>query len=192
MKNLGQQGITHLAALVLVVLVVGIGGTYMLVSSEAKGRRINPYTKHCPGNSVKFGTPRGKTATAEARQKVFGPPETNLEVTSFQGKQVTVNKKIVNCLKAVDWDLTYKYKTNYKLNVIGGYNVVSAQNPPHYFHAYGGAVDINPAQNPQCMGGCEYDLPKSWVKAFRAHGFYWGGKFPNHKDYMHFEWHGQK
>lgn len=145
----------------------------------------------CPGNRARFGVPKGSLATERARRRVFGAPGTNLSTYSFMGKQVTTNSKIKPCLKAVEADLKYKYKTRYKLHVIGGYSD-SPGNNPRLFHAYGGAVDINPAQNPMCNGGCGHNIPSSWVRAFRAHGFYWGGNYKNTKDYMHFEWHGQR
>lgn len=160
----------------------------------------NPFTNQCPGNKARYGSPKGKTATEAMRKKVFGNPYPNANVaqTSFMGKNVYVNKKIIPCLKAVEWDLKYKYKTNYRLREIGGASEVSSQNPKHYFHAYGGAVDINPADNPNyenCKNRRDcpnYGIPASWRKAFRAHGFFWGGDYKNSKDYMHFEWHGQK
>lgn len=177
-------------------------GSMLLLSSfgNSASAASNPYTKQCPGNKVKYGSPKGKTATAAMRKKVFGNPYPNANVakTTFMDKEVYVNKKIIPCLKAVEWDLKYKYKTNYRLRTIGGSSEVNSQNPKHYFHPYGGAVDINASDNPyypnckkrkDCSG---YGIPNSWVKAFRAHGFFWGGDYKDSKDYMHFEWHGQK
>jgi hypothetical protein len=192
-------GFSHILLPLTVVVLVAVGGTFLYVKSKAEPASSftrNPYTVQCPGNRVLYNTPRKATATAAARERVFGKPypNANVDKTTFMGHELYLNKKIIPCLKAVEWDLRHvrKYRTDYKVNEIYGASELNSQNPAHYFHAYGGAVDINPKQNPHCRGGCAHDMPKQWVKAFKAHGFYWGGKFPNYKDYMHFEWHGQK
>jgi D-alanyl-D-alanine carboxypeptidase len=194
-----QSGSLHILIPLLVAIFVACIGTFMYVRSSAgtsSPYSKNPWTVKCSGNRVLYGTPKGSTATATARKRVFGPPypRANVELTTFMGKNVYVNKKITPCLKAVEWDLTNNatYRSSYRLQSIYGASEVNAQNPTHYFHAYGGAVDINPSQNPQCLNSCAQDMPKQWVRAFQAHGFYWGGKFPVHKDYMHFEWHGER
>ena len=72
-------------------------------------------------------------------------------------------------------------------------------------HSYGGAIDINPVQNPYISSsgtvlppaGADYadrskDAPgmihagDSTVQAFAAIGWYWGGAWTNPKDYQHF------
>ncbi|MDD5109388.1 MAG: M15 family metallopeptidase [Candidatus Omnitrophica bacterium] len=68
-------------------------------------------------------------------------------------------------------------------------------------HAYGFAVDINPAQNPYIKGGivlppnAVYDIRKPGtlsrdsvvVKSFIRLGWTWGGNWKSLKDYQHFE-----
>lgn len=68
-------------------------------------------------------------------------------------------------------------------------------------HAYGFAIDINPAQNPYIKGdvvlppGAVYDINKPGtltadgpiVKAFLRLGWEWGGSWKTLKDYQHFE-----
>ena len=68
-------------------------------------------------------------------------------------------------------------------------------------HAYGFAIDINPAQNPYIKGnivlppGAVYDTAKPGtlganspiVKTFKRLGWTWGGDWKSLKDYQHFE-----
>ncbi len=81
-------------------------------------------------------------------------------------------------------------------------------------HAWGTAIDVNPATNPNCPPGCTdgntatacscvggtasqscetmckaakpYDIPKEVIDAFVNNGFSWGGNYRKTKDYMHF------
>ena len=203
-KSLNQSGNTHIVVALLIIVVVAVVGVYMLVASHAdpfSASARNPYTAQCPGNRVTYGVPNGKTATAAARSTVFGPPYPNANVaeTTFMGHTVYMNRKVIPCLKAVEWDLQVVYHTNYKVQEVFGASELNSQNPPNFFHAYGAAIDINPTENPQCVGGCNHcssgcrhDMPAQWVRAFRAHGFFWGGNFRTDKDFMHFEWHGQR
>lgn len=60
-------------------------------------------------------------------------------------------------------------------------------------HAYGAAVDHDPARNPL---GAEPDTTfygsapegQAVVQIFEEHGFLWGGRFKGRKDAMHFQW----
>jgi len=68
-------------------------------------------------------------------------------------------------------------------------------------HSYGRAIDINPLLNPQFKrssrfphnGNYNKDVPgtlhheSAIVKAFKKHGWKWGGNWKSTKDYMHFE-----
>lgn len=68
-------------------------------------------------------------------------------------------------------------------------------------HSYGRAIDINPLLNPQFKKGKIFPHSGSYntenpgtlflqspvVKAFRKHGWSWGGRWKSTKDYMHFE-----
>jgi len=68
-------------------------------------------------------------------------------------------------------------------------------------HAYGFAIDINPAQNPYIKGrkilppGAVYDIRKPGtlyegspvVRTFKRLGWTWGGNWKTLKDYQHFE-----
>lgn len=68
-------------------------------------------------------------------------------------------------------------------------------------HALGNAIDINPLQNPMVKRGNVYPAGAEYkpsvkgtlscssflVKAFRRHGWQWGGDWGSSKDYQHFE-----
>jgi hypothetical protein len=53
-------------------------------------------------------------------------------------------------------------------------------------HAWAGAVDINPEENPFTSGKLVSDMPKAFVQAFTSEGFGWGGAWTSVKDAMHF------
>jgi hypothetical protein len=57
-------------------------------------------------------------------------------------------------------------------------------------HSWGLAVDINSLANP--MGSTlKTDLPPAVVRAWESCGFYWGGRYENRPDAMHFEYIGR-
>jgi hypothetical protein len=61
------------------------------------------------------------------------------------------------------------------------------------FHAFGTAVDINPAQNPYNADDPPVlvtNMPAWYVKAWEDAGFCWGGYWASIKDAMHFSWMG--
>lgn len=51
-------------------------------------------------------------------------------------------------------------------------------------HAWGIAIDLNPAQNPL---GSEGKMDPRVIDIFKQHGFTWGGDFSSRKDPMHFQ-----
>jgi hypothetical protein len=56
-------------------------------------------------------------------------------------------------------------------------------------HAYGKAIDINPAQNPGHSN--QTNLPANVSEMAAKHGLTWGGDWkPGSRDNMHFEWTG--
>ena len=58
-------------------------------------------------------------------------------------------------------------------------------------HAFGTAIDINPARNPyRSNGPLITDMPAWYVGAWRSAGFCWGGDWRGEKDAMHFSWIG--
>lgn len=205
-------------SLVLVGVVVGLFGLYSVTNSTASVADLpqstptpaDPRFEEFKGECKTFGLAyEGAEDSAEDRVKVFGPANTkeNIALVYFFGHEVLVHDKVAPCLEAVEHDLEAQ-GTTYQVKEIGGYREERADRP-YWFHQYGGGVDINPATNPICtadLGGdyegvpepsrCKserpYDLPDEWIKTFERYGFYWGGNFSEGKDYMHFEWHGEK
>ena len=138
------------------------------------------------------------------RVREFGSPDTaaNRIKMSFMGFEVDVHKKLAACLAAVERDLRDQ-AVPYVVKEVGAYRE-ERDDREYWYHQYGGAIDINPSQNPLCYEDGEptgpadpclqerpYDLPDQWIETFERYGFYWGGRFEKHKDYMHFEWHGE-
>lgn len=69
----------------------------------------------------------------------------------------------------------------------GGYNprMIAGTNMPSA-HAYGAAIDINPAANRQ--GGTQQDMPANVADIAEKYGLYWGGLWSGKsRDPMHFE-----
>ena len=73
------------------------------------------------------------------------------------------------------------------------YRAVTGESNRTSFHAFGTAVDINPAQNPYNNDDPPVlvtDMPPWYVKAWTDAGFCWGGDWVSIKDAMHFSWMG--
>ena len=71
---------------------------------------------------------------------------------------------------------------SYNLRFVRGYEAQGILSP----HAYGIALDIDPARNP--MGNpLRTTFPAWWVDAWKRHGFLWGGDYHGRKDPMHHE-----
>ena len=104
-----------------------------------------------------------------------------------------------NALKADDRSLAAGNTAAFNYRTISGRSTLS-------YHALGLAVDLNTFENPCAWGGKCYP-PKATkylynrsrykhtidpsdyaYKLFAAHGFFWGGKWSNPKDYQHFEY----
>lgn len=138
--------------------------------------------------------------------KLFGKPGPdgagkNLKTVKVLDTSVQVHEKVAPCVEAVEKERIAK-GIKYKVTSgAGGYRYPDGQLGHDSFHEYGAAVDINPRTNPYCGNGtvvgnasfCSHpDMPKELIQIFRRHGFYWGGDFKSVKDYMHFEWHGER
>jgi len=73
------------------------------------------------------------------------------------------------------------------------FRAVTGSSERFSFHAFGTAVDINPAQNPYITDDPPVlvtDMPAWYVKAWNDAGFCWGGDWQSIKDAMHFSWMG--
>ncbi len=147
--------------------------------------------------------------------KGFGRPEwnprtpaQNTKVTTFFGKRVRLNKRIIPALECVETqlkqvctDTPYQPRRLSGLRTKNTYHTHEISN-----HCYGIAIDLDPTENTCC--GCVghwaehplcgrpaktiYDrmaMPECWVHTFERFGFYWLGR-DRLQDTMHFEFLG--
>jgi hypothetical protein len=121
---------------------------------------------------------------------------TNLATITFLGHRVQVHKGAVAAFQAVDQEMrasgiTYKFSDvqTYCHRYVRGYEAQRLWSN----HAFGIAVDINPATNPMRDDGVlQTDIPAAVVEVFERHGFRWLGKSTSRrKDAMHFEYTGE-
>lgn len=125
-------------------------------------------------NSARLST--GSTSSSS------GPGQVDLRnVTSKNGGSASVDKKFQNQFQGLINDLE---KNGYKITRIDGYNRRKVAGTNQWSsHAYGAAIDINPAKN---MPGQAGDLPVNVAAIAARHGLGWGGNFRSNPDPMHF------
>ncbi|MGH8937452.1 MAG: M15 family metallopeptidase, partial [Acidimicrobiia bacterium] len=110
------------------------------------------------------------------------------------GKQVLVHARALAAFQQVSDNLAAEAALGrwYPVNVAYGFTwrTVSGSLAMSH-HAFGNAVDINPAQNPLTLGDrLVTDMPQWFVDAWTQAGFCWGGYWKSIKDPMHFSWEG--
>lgn len=137
-----------------------------------------------------------------SKLKFFGKPGTNLiPITPpfqmyYDGhplKTITVNKAIATALLLVFNEILDKCGHDQKkvdatgASAYGGcYNNRSIRGSSNISnHAFGAAIDIDPAHNP--LGAKVGAMPPLVINAFKNQGFLWGGNYSGRKDWMHFE-----
>lgn len=138
----------------------------------------------------------------KSKTAFFGKPGTNLIAITppfqmyYDGhpiKTITVNKKIATAMLTILTEVSDACGHDQKkidatgISAWGGcYNdrpIRGSSNISN--HAFGAAVDIDPAHNP--LGAKEWKMPKVVIDAFKRQGFLWGGDYKGRKDPMHFE-----
>lgn len=114
-----------------------------------------------------------------------------VEIKTRDGKTVSVHKEAAEDFQAFVQELE---DTGYKINSIGGYAKREKQGGPNRKgsgdisqHAYGNAIDINPASNPFDTR-LRTNLPENISEIAAKHNLVWGGNWVGDKDSMHFEW----
>ena len=120
----------------------------------------------------------------------YGPPGSNLvKVMTPGGKAAWVHKEAAPSFQRFVNDLE---ATGYKIGSFGGHAHRSIRGSSRLSqHAFGNAIDINPATNP--MGpNLVTDMPKNIREMAAKHGLSWGGDFKRRPDAMHFEWTGKR
>ncbi len=117
---------------------------------------------------------------------------------------LTINKNLQADVQAI-FNEIYESDEKFPIKSVGAYNfrkMAASSSLSH--HSYGTAIDINPDENymiknDKIIAGSLYEPGKnkysmaadgSVVKAFKKHGWIWGGDWKSSKDYMHFSFLG--
>ncbi len=106
---------------------------------------------------------------------------------NFLGGSVTVHKNLVPSLQRINmrW-LQMGGQNFYRVTSVAAYNCRNVAGTSRLsVHAYGLAIDINPAQNPY-GSTLITNMPATFVNFFRNEGWGWGGNWSSKKDAMHF------
>jgi D-alanyl-D-alanine carboxypeptidase len=106
-----------------------------------------------------------------------------VDIRTSTGKTTKVNAAFAANFQGFINDME---ATGYKINSLGGYaNRANVNNPSvKSYHAFGAAIDINPASNPN--RSTKTDLPQQTGAIAAAHGLGWGMNWHSVKDPMHF------
>ena len=107
------------------------------------------------------------------------------KVTSKSGSSASVGKQYATQFQGIiDWLDTQ----GYKIKSLGGYNDRDVTGKPGVksIHAFGGALDINPEENPYNASKLITDMPDGVAKIAQSLGLGWGGNWATPKDAMHF------
>lgn len=105
-------------------------------------------------------------------------------VRSKSGKSAQVNVKHADRFQKL---IDYLDGVGYEITSLGGYVNRDVRGKPGVksVHAMGGAIDINPSQNPM-SSMLVTDFPKEIQHVAKTLGLGWGGAWRNVKDAMHF------
>jgi hypothetical protein len=136
------------------------------------------------------------------------PPSAQVVTTTFMGLPVRMHRKVVPALACVEAEIERTCGEHpYTAQALAGIRFRNTYRGGEVTnHAYGIAIDVDPARNtccgcvppwndaPACKrpGKSEYDhmeMPECWVHAFERFGFYWLGHDVL-RDTMHFEFLG--
>ncbi|HTB72210.1 MAG TPA: M15 family metallopeptidase [Polyangiaceae bacterium] len=136
------------------------------------------------------------------------PPSAQVVSTTFMGLPVRMHRKVVPALACVEKEIVRACADHpYTPQALAGIRFRNTYRGGEVTnHAYGIAIDVDPARNtccgcvppwndaPACKrpGKSEYDhmdMPECWVHAFERFGFYWLGHDVL-RDTMHFEFLG--
>jgi hypothetical protein len=136
-----------------------------------------------------YGVP-GATMNYADVTGALGKPGENLEqIPTPGGGKVTVNKGAAEAFRGFMKDLA---ATGYHVGQVEGFNKREKRGGTGWSeHAYGAAIDINPAANPQ--GGTQTNMPANIHEMAAKWGLIWGGDWKGKTyDPMHFQWGGSK
>lgn len=113
---------------------------------------------------------------------------TNVRRYNWKGRTLVLNPQMADNFIGFLNELTAK---GYKVHSLGSHSVRGNTSDPSVLsmHAYGLAIDINPAQNPY---GSKLitDMPPGVGRLAAKYGLQWGGNWNTVKDAMHFSMKG--
>ena len=132
-----------------------------------------------------------------------GIVERNSVTVDFLGFNMTVHKIAAGPLKTANEEILAS-GSDYKVTDpdSGGFNWRNNVNSPGNLspHSTGMAIDINPGTNengsrdsscsPRDPNCCPHDIPEIVSDSLQKNGFFWGAKFKNVCDAMHFQYGG--
>lgn len=200
------------------VLLVAVGGAYLIVRAARDPLKQSAQPFLIRQNYLK--TPGGLAQAVAYRTQNYGyfpgfgdaslnlhPPSYYAVPTTFFGLPVTLNRRIVPALRAVETALRAQCPS-YTPQALSGLRLANTYHDNEVSnHVYGIAIDIDPQRNPCC--GCvghwagdpictqpdtgpysRMAMPECWVNVFEQYGFYWLGHDPTLRDTMHFEFLG--
>jgi hypothetical protein len=128
-------------------------------------------------------------------QKKYGSTEKEVKryiiPMKFMGFNININKDIAPLLTKIN-DKYMGQSNKYKVTVVQSFNYRKVTGGTTLsFHAFGRAIDINPAQNPYVKPPkkpMKSDMPVEFVRLFTDLGFRWGGNWSTVSDPMHFDY----
>lgn len=106
---------------------------------------------------------------------------------NFLGGSIQIHKNLVASARRIDSAWRSRGGDSfYNVTSVGGYNCRKIAGSSNYsVHAYGLAIDINPAQNPQ-GSTLITNMPSEFVRILTNEGWGWGGNWRSSKDAMHY------
>jgi hypothetical protein len=143
-----------------------------------------------PGSTISGGAGSNTLLGSAARDAVTATAtgahgQRLAPISLANGRSVLVNADYAPNFQGLVQDLEAR---GYTINSLGGYvnrNVAGTNKLSN--HAFGNAIDINPAQNPHLKDGrLVTDIPDASALAEKW-GLGWGGNWRSSKDAMHFE-----
>tara|TARA_B100000508_G_scaffold36077_1_gene27902 strand:+ start:19487 stop:20524 length:1038 start_codon:yes stop_codon:yes gene_type:complete len=129
------------------------------------------------------------TGIASSTATVGACDTTQMTTISLFNRSATVDNRLVPSLQAIDAAWQAQGSGRYDVRSLGTYNCRQVTGGTNYsYHAYGFAIDVNPAQNPygSKVTPCPSDMPASFVNLFTSRGYGWGGNWSSLCDAMHF------
>lgn len=190
--------------LIIVVLALAALGIVVWVFSARESERRSRYERVFPG-----GKPFATRQEAAAQMATVSVQVWSLHARTGRKtlvtRRVTVNARLADDVQAIFREIAADPE-RFPIKRVEGFNfrpMVGSSMLSH--HSYGTAIDINPEENYFIdrttgtrsgkywkPGADPYSIPEhgSVVRAFRNHGWSWGGHFIGASDYMHFTYLG--